>query len=458
MALSSKDVGSLLCLLSEDSVSSVSIESLASQCCTSFSKQEHFKVGNALAMFLQQPDILTTPAQRIVAITILYYLFREQPIKFNPFLSLFLHILQTSEVSKAPGRPVDNGSLFTKEERLFVRLLITNPNKELFKRTSVQLLSNSAAALSTVSQPSADVSLSELQAFVAQRSSRTPAPTRGGVNVVVPQPEPSLSGGPALSDPAVLRRTVEALLTTPNPIAMQTLLPDFLRLAPPLHNCADEMVFLLPTCPADEQVIYDPQLLSSSTAAGVSEARQLCQLAVAGPLTLQQQSQLLQQLRGDPNTVYQVEVTPANLPDLVEHNPMIAIEVLLQLMDSPQITNYFNVLVNLEMSLHSMEVVNRLTTTVDLPVEFVHMYITNCIATCESIKDRYMQNRLVRLVCVFLQSLIRNKIINIQSILVEVQAFCIEFNRIREAAALFRLLKQLDSNEQVTRAAPGQKS
>lgn len=50
------------------------------------------------------------------------------------------------------------------------------------------------------------------------------------------------------------------------------------------------------------------------------------------------------------------------LPKLVESNPMIAVEVFLLRINSPEITAYFGALLDTDLSVHSMEVVNRLTT------------------------------------------------------------------------------------------------
>jgi len=416
--LTAQELDALLNLLKE---SSKPFESIALSFYKSFPKSDQFKVGCVISMLLQ--DKLLTQTQRLVGFYLLYDIYRnETSLPTTPFVPIVLETVeQTTDAV----------------ERKFLLQFLTSPPKELPKQSVLDFLDNF--------DPSEMPTLPDLDAFRRMHQEGAPqvAGAAFGVRPAIRDRSEDAHWAPSAGSGE--GGGAGSLDLSPDELTLLSLEPAWCRPVPPmLEPAADEVFWLHPPHTLCEP-LWDYSMCADTSLG--AEVRELVAKAVKAPLPQQQQQLICSGLEQDAKLVYHCGLTPRKLPDLVENNPAIAIEVLLKLMSSSQITGYFSVLVNMEMSLHSMEVVNRLTTAVDLPTEFVHLYISNCISSCENIKDKYMQNRLVRLVCVFLQSLIRNKIINVQDLFIEVQAFCIEFSRIREAASLFRLLKTLENQQ-----------
>lgn len=361
-------------------------------------------------------------------------------------------------------------------EKRFVTQLLNFGTKDLSKLTPAQIVTQEPAKV--------QLDLNAIKSYL-DHSKELPATVRHSFMNIIPTPDLQHS------DTAV-KDLMDGFTQSDTPLK-NVFQPEFITVAPPLCPVEDELVWFNVTNPAWHKPMYDISLGSITSATNTTptitskrtktmdaktpattesvmdglaaistsarptsadnelnnctEARRILKQAFAEVLNIQDRQVLLNELEKDPDVVNNIGLTPAELPLLVENNPLVAIEILLKLMHSDQITEYFNVLVNMEMSLYSMEVVNRLTTSVDLPTEFVYLYISNCISTCETITDKYIQTRLVRLLCVFLQSLIRNKIINVKELFIEVETFCVEFSRIKEAAGLYRLLKQLEMGD-----------
>ncbi|KAM3580769.1 CCR4-NOT transcription complex subunit 11 [Umbelopsis sp. WA50703] len=170
----------------------------------------------------------------------------------------------------------------------------------------------------------------------------------------------------------------------------------------------------------------------------------LMNAAFTSPLSIAQQETLLHMIESDPENLKN-HLPLDQLPDLIEQNQAIAIEALNVLAETPEFSEYLQTILTIEVTSSTMEVVHRLLIgnhRKHIPDEFMHIYLSNCIRSCEVIDDRSLQSRQVRLVSVFVQSLIRNDIINISDFLLEIQSFCIEFSRHRGATSLFQIVAE----------------
>ena len=82
----------------------------------------------------------------------------------------------------------------------------------------------------------------------------------------------------------------------------------------------------------------------------------------------------------------------------------------------------------------------------EMPKEFLTFYLTGCIDQIEKLKDAPygIQTRMARILSTFLRSLIKSKTLNPIDMFIELQAFCIKFMDVQEAASLFKMLKGID--------------
>jgi CCR4-NOT transcription complex subunit 11 len=222
-------------------------------------------------------------------------------------------------------------------------------------------------------------------------------------------------------------------------------------------------------------LLWDDTMCTAPEMKEEAAFRERMRLATLQSLLPSERQEICAILSDSPQIVYKCGLTPAALPSLVEHNSGIAFECIFAMMQTPapvtetnagdtgaashmravesshghDITAFLSALLTVDLSLQSMEVVTRLTSAVELPTEFVHLYVSNCLRRCEEVEDKYLQNRLVRLVCVVLQAFIQQGTLDDPNLFVEVQTFCIEFSKIREAAGLFKLLKSMETGRKM---------
>lgn len=136
---------------------------------------------------------------------------------------------------------------------------------------------------------------------------------------------------------------------------------------------------------------WEPNLYDSKD--GPEVAKKLFILAQRQPLETSQYDILKKELCEKEDALQNLQLSTASLPKLVDKNPSLAVDVLLLLASTQQFGEYLTVLINMDLSLHSMEVVNKITASLELPPQFIHFYIRNCITNCTDITDKNTQHR-----------------------------------------------------------------
>lgn len=125
----------------------------------------------------------------------------------------------------------------------------------------------------------------------------------------------------------------------------------------------------------------------------------------------------------------------------IDDNPTVAAAVIFERIkkNSAELPIFFNLITKCNLTVQGMEVVNKLCTQIDFPQELVNNFISACVCRCDDTTlTQYALCRQVRMICVFLSSLLRNSKWNVQPLSVELQSFALKYAHVKEAVSLYQ--------------------
>ncbi|KAI8356493.1 hypothetical protein B0O80DRAFT_497195 [Mortierella sp. GBAus27b] len=426
---------------------------------------------------------------RITSLYLLYNLYRRLPIHLNPFLCLFVDIYTTSLLDEQQ-RPV----------RYVVSMVLSGDGKELGPRTPSELIRIGQEAESKQVDlhfldgflpdvPPEDQIVPGLgwESVGQQRRDDHERAWNlqgsfGGAGRLHVQGDHIEDHGSSLLNRRVSTSGAATGITSGTPASSQEPMKDTND-----ENEEEELeeweIEAEKHLQGSEDVAPAPAVTKPKKLADAPISRHQLNMimedAAIQPLTFDQEQFMLSQFNADAVKVHIPLPLPETLPGIADNNPTIAFNLLLYLIQlssdldggddtrasqrsngaadnsgrasarsssfsSPEPTivdAYLDTMTySKRLTLHSLEVVNRLTLATTLSPRFLHAYIENAIRCCELVEDKVGQARVVRMLCKFLQSLLKNGAITIPGYYHALNNFCVQFARVKEVADLFQSL------------------
>ncbi|OAF71756.1 CCR4-NOT transcription complex subunit 11 [Intoshia linei] len=421
---------------------------------------------------LSNYDLISSSTVRIVIISILYYLYSNGPFIQNPFAFEIFSIMKKTK--NIITKPFWSTSIGNQTEQFFVSCLVNDKVTDLYSHTAYEIVNDGLQFIKLQN-------VTDIHTQLLKIEGRKPTMARCLAPSILPSQE--FTNSKYTKEHSVLFSSeildiIVNIISGENPPINSSFAPKLLRLRPPLHIADDELCWINPI------VDYAPIIMDNSIISIESKFSELSRLIAKSHrivLPIEKQNTIYNLLNESPSLVNGVKLRLDSFKLLVEYNPNVAVHCIASMIKSEESTeskNSTKFLLGIQkigLSLHTLEVINSLVAIVKLPLEFTTSFASNCLRSCEAMNDKTYQNRMIRLVCVFIQSLFRNDLVDkeirgevtraiwdqtsfaktlsififgcasIMAMFIELQAFCIQYSRIKEAANLFKLVKSEES-------------